>query len=51
MSYLIVLAYPIIFLFALFIAIRIDQKYKEKRRKRIMKSMYDFWDENTNPLD
>ena len=28
---------------AMIIAIRIDVAYKEKKRKRVMKSMYDFW--------
>ena len=28
---------------AMIIAIKIDIAYKEKKRKRVMKSMYDFW--------
>ena len=28
---------------AMIIAIKIDVAYKEKKRKRVMKSMYDFW--------
>ena len=28
---------------AMIIAIRIDIAYKEKKRKRVMKSMYSFW--------
>lgn len=39
------------FLVAMYVAVRIDQRYKEKRRKRMVKSMYDFWDENTYPFD
>jgi len=30
---------------AVIIAIKIDVAYKEKKRKRVMKSMYDFWDD------
>mgnify|MGYP003624645710 CR=1 FL=1 len=33
---------------AMVIAINIDTRYKEKCRGRTMKSMYDFWDENSN---
>lgn len=32
---------------AMYIAIRIDHRYKEKRRRRNIQSMYDFWNENT----
>jgi len=28
---------------AMIIAIKINVAYKEKKRKRVMKSMYDFW--------
>ena len=28
---------------AMIIAIKIDVAYKEKKRKRVMKNMYDFW--------
>jgi hypothetical protein len=41
---------PIIFIGAMYVAIKIDVQYKENRRKRVLKSMYDFWDENTDPL-
>ena len=48
---IIVITLPLVFISALYISIRIDQRYKERRRKRNMKSMYDFWDDNTYPFD